>query len=115
MSFRNRHSYVLVASGSTVSEIVDVRGFGDIGVSVPTVTSGSAHIQVAAVPPDTDPTSADFVRLMDGSGDISRPVAAGDVGISFGRDVAPWPHARVEFSVAQTDNRTLQIVVEAVQ
>lgn len=103
--FQTQH--VSVASGSAVSETLNLKAFNIAGVFFPTVDSaGNCYVQVSF-----DTTSANFVRAFkaDGSAAFAIATGAGSIAATLQDAIMPFPHARFEFDVAQTDTRTLTV------
>ena len=100
--------YTTIASGGSVSGTVDLSQYNQVvAIGVPGLTSGDLLIQGAF-----DTTSASFQRLLEtrvGSGDLRFATGVGSRMV-----VGPFAnlpqYARLEISVAQTDNRTLTLL-----
>lgn len=101
--------HAVVASGDTLSGIVDVRNAAMLAISVPTsIVSGNMFVQAAF-----NTTSANFHRLQNeaGSGDLL--LAAGAGAKMFGVPLAaPVRFCRAQLSNAQTSPQTLTFITK---
>ena len=104
--------YAVVASGGTVSGDVDLRKAKLQAIYAPVVDSGDLALRASF-----STTSAEFVRLTDpllqGSGDLRYPTAAGSRMVLYTLPVTP-PYVRLEVITPansfQTDNRTFTLL-----
>lgn len=110
--------HYVVASGFQVGSPVDLRQHGQIrAIAVPGITSGDLLMQGAMGQANgTPPTSGDFSRLLEtravGSGDLRFAAGPGSRWIAgFPFSGALPPFVRPEFAVAQTDTRTLTLLI----
>lgn len=111
MTFRNPVTAVTVPLSGFVTEEINIGGYGAIGVIAPVVTSCQAFLQVAAGP--SSPVSASYVRLRDMTVNsvVAWSIGPGSEAAAFAY-VAPFQFARVEFSIAQSSARSLQVIGE---
>ena len=96
--------HILVNSGLAVSGNINLAGTrGTFALHVPTIaSSANLFIQVG-------PSSGTYIgRLWDqvSHAAVQRNVANGSLGLII--DAFPWPHARIELSVAQPSPHSLQ-------
>ena len=95
---------ILVNSGTLVSGNINLVGArGAFAVSVPTIASAAnVFIQVGQ-------QSGSYVgRLQDPTSQTALLKAAGNGSLALVIDAWPWPHDRIELSVAQPTNTSLQ-------
>jgi len=102
----------LIASGSNVSDTIDVTRHRLAGVQVPVMNSGDLAFRASF-----DTTSALFTRIANSSGDLRIPVQAGSRSVAAPPEVAPFGYLRLETILggpgsAQTDNRTLTLMTQ---
>ena len=101
----SRVLYTTVVSGAAISGDVDLRE-GQLGaVRMPVVTSADLYVRGGF-----DTTSANFGRLFNEYGAIRFPTGAGSCVALWPMGELTLPYARFEFSVAQTDTRTLTVL-----
>jgi len=111
--------HYVVNSGFAVGSPVDLRQYPWVrAIGVPGITSGDLFIQAAmATDSGTPPLSGSFARLLEtravGSGDHRFATGPGSRWIAFPFAETMPPFIRPEFAVAQTDTRTLQILIRA--
>lgn len=98
--------YTTVLSGQKISGDIDVRQGALAAISVPTVTSADLYVQGGF-----DTTSANFQRLSDDVGDILFASGVGSRMVMWPGGLQTPGYLRAEFSVAQTDVRTLMLLV----
>ncbi len=101
----SRVLYSVVVSGAAIGPDVDLRE-GQLGaVHVPVVTSADLYVRGAF-----NTTSANFGRLFNEYGAVRFPTGAGSCVALWPMGELTPPYVRFEFSVAQTDNRTLTVL-----
>jgi len=98
--------YALVSSGAKVSPDINVTQGVLQAIAVPPITSGDLYLQGGF-----DTTSANFLRLNDDVGDILYATGPGSKMMLWPAGLQTPGYLRAEFSVAQTDNRTLTLLV----
>lgn len=98
-----------VASGDTVSEDIALIGARLVGMFVPTVDSCQMFLQG-----NYGQNSAEYVRVQNpaGSGDFTVEIGPGSKAIALTDPLAPFPRARVELTVAQTEPRSFALAVK---
>lgn len=98
-----------IASGGTVSGTFAVKGADVLGIWAPTVTSGDMFVQG-----NFGTVAGNYVRLLNalGSGDFTAAIGLGSRAITVAGVFGPFPHGRIEMSVAQTDTRTFAITAK---
>lgn len=101
---------VSVASGSSVSGNIDLRGGRLAAIDVPTITSGDTFLQGSF-----DTTSASFKRILNAplngptSGDLRLATGAGSC-MALLPNTLPFPaYVRLETAVAQAAPRTFSV------
>lgn len=97
----------VVASGATLSEVFAMKGRVE-AVIFPIHAAGSVSLLVG-----TRVESGNHFPLINpASGTLGTQfaVSSGPVALRFGEIAQPFPFGRLQFSAAQTDNRTLQII-----
>ena len=101
--------FAQVASGDTVTGDIALIGARLVGLFVPTVDSCQMFLQG-----NHGQNSAEYVRVQNpaGSGDFTVEIGPGSKAISLTDPLAPFPRARVELTVAQTDTRTFALAVK---
>ncbi len=85
-----------ITAGSVASTGIDKRGFGTLGVILPTITSGSVGFQVS-----TD--NATWVALHNPPGTaINLGTTTGSCAVSSSAfaNLEPWPYVRLTFGAA---------------
>jgi len=101
--------HVQINSGqSIVSEDIVLAGARYVGILAPTLTSCQLFMQT-----NYDQTSGGFLRVFDqdGAAEWSWDVGVGSVAAVFQNAVNPFPFARLESSVIQTDVRSFAFVM----
>lgn len=96
--------YATVAQSGQVSGDINLSQYWMGSIRVPTITSGDMYVHG-----NVDTTSNTFYRLMVESGDLRFPTGPGSRMVMWPLGQASPLYARVEFSVAQADVRTLTI------
>jgi hypothetical protein len=109
MANRVQTLYTTIASGTQVSGTVPLIGGRLFGLWVPVITSAQVFLRGSF-----DATSANFLRLTNpaGSGDWTFAAGPGSKAVTLQDPAFPFPYLRIETSVAQTDVRTLVVVVK---
>lgn len=102
--------YTLIASGSNVSDSIDLTKYRLAGVQVPVINSGDLAFRGSF-----DPTSSLFTRIANTSGDLRYPVQAGSRSIAGPLEATPFGYLKVEtilggVSSFQTSPRTLVLM-----
>ena len=100
-----------VASGDTLSGDIALIGAKMIGLLVPAVDSCQLFMQGNY---SAKSGSGLYGRALNpaGSGDFTAEITVGSKAISLTDPLAPFPFARIELSVAQTDTRTFALAVK---
>ena len=98
-----------ISSGAQVSDRVDLKGADLFGLWAPAITSCAMFLQGSF-----DVTSANFVRTLSavGSASFEAALGPGSICVALSDSIHPFPHLKLESSVAQTDTRTFVIVVK---
>lgn len=103
-----------VVSGGIISEQFDLQAYTQLGLIIPTITSGPITFMVAATSGLTSGTGA--VDLKDSSGlAYSIPAATGNFAVAdttLKEALAPWRYARI-IVVAQVDGRHFKFVTKS--
>ena len=111
--------FAVIASGETVSAVVDARKVNGIeAIYAPAMSaSGDLILQgaISTASGTTPPNSGDFCRFLDtravGSGDLRFPVGSANRVVPMpGGLLVTTPFLRVEAGVAQTDTRTFTLL-----
>lgn len=110
MAFGSMVRHAFVASGATVTGNISIAGIDTLGVFCHFVTvSCQAFMQVS---PLASPTSASYMRLsqvVPGSSAAVWDLGPGSRAAVF-NGMSPFPSARIEFGVAQTNAGTLTCI-----
>jgi len=104
-NFTRALDFIIVNSGSAVSETIVNRAFKGISFWIPTVDSCQLFLQGS-----WDQTSANFVRVMDADSlisELSVDIATGRRLVSLSMNLEGVPFFKAEMGVAQTDTRTI--------
>ena len=106
MNIRGTVFYASVASGATLSDVVELAGARFVGINVPVVTTCQLHVQAAV-----DANAANMRRLLsvDGSGDLALSVGTGSRH-AFVEALQGAAAMRLECGVAQADTRSFSIL-----
>ena len=103
--------YVTVVSGATLSSVFAFARSERVGMMVPNVDSSGLFIQAA---PRSNDTFARITDVFTGSLNWLRTLTSSQtLAVDLSDHVRAFGVARAEFSVAQTDTRTLTIVGKA--
>jgi hypothetical protein len=102
--------YAIVGSGQNVSGDINLGRRALVGIQVPTLGASGALV----VQGNMNQTSAQFVRMLTSSGDLSFPVGVGSRFVTVPDNIVMPPFARLEIATAagslQTDNRTFTLL-----
>ena len=106
MNIREQTFFASVASGATLSDVVELAGARFVGINVPSVTSCALHVQAAV-----DANAANMRRLLSvaGDGDLSFAVGPGS-RYAFLEAMQGAAAMRLECGVAQADTRSFSIL-----
>lgn len=110
MPYRNNVKFTTVASGDQVSGAVTIREHDLLAVWSPTCDSCQMFFMGSY-----DTASANFIRIGDSDttiSDLSWNVSVGSRTIAISDHIAPYVEIKFEYSVAQTDTRTIVVITE---
>jgi hypothetical protein len=102
--------FTTIASGFNVSGDIDLRQLRLAGIQCRVLSSGDLAFRVSL-----DQTFAIFTRLVESSGDLRYPTAAGSESLAAPRQLESFPFARLETILGgvnsfQTDSRTFTLL-----